>query len=374
MKTSTDLLVIGGGLHGLSAALQSARLGLQVTVVERDFVGRHASGATAAGVRTLGRAVEELPLSFEAAENWHRMVELVDDDCGFRAAGQLQVAEDEAALTAIEHRVRCLETAGMFHERLLGADDLRAIIPDLPSHCLGGAWVGGDGSADPHRTIRSFRAACEKAGVRIAEECAVSSLNRQGDIWSARTGIGVIEAPLVINAAGAWANKLAEMAGESLEHEIRTSMMIVTERVCPRVAPVVGSFGRKLSFKQTSEGTILLGGGSQGRLSADRNSSFVDMLALSETAQSAVHLFPWLKDIRIVRTWAGMEAMTKDHLPVLGWSAEVEGMIHAFGFSGHGFQLVPSVGRALARLAAGLDPVHDLSIFSSRRLTRAQAQ
>ncbi|PWE53707.1 FAD-dependent oxidoreductase [Metarhizobium album] len=370
MNKSTDLLVIGGGLHGLSAALQSARLGLKVTVVERDFVGRHASGSTAAGVRTLGRAVEELPLSLEAAETWHHMVELVGDDCGFRAAGQLQVAEDEAALAAVSARVHGLESAGMSHERLLGADDLRAIIPDLPPHCLGGAWVSGDGSADPHRTIRAFRAACEKAGVRIIEECRVSSLKRRGGIWSAQTEIGVIEAPLVINAAGAWASNLAKMAGECVSHEIRTSMMIVTERVHPRIAPVVGSFGRKLSFKQTTEGTILLGGGAQGKLAKDRNSSSVDMVALSETAQTAVNLFPWVKGLRIVRTWAGMEAMTRDHIPVLGWSPELEGMIHAFGFSGHGFQLVPSVGRALAQLAAGMVPAHELSAFSSSRLAK----
>ncbi|MDH0873941.1 NAD(P)/FAD-dependent oxidoreductase, partial [Agrobacterium pusense] len=272
MDSNTDLLVIGGGLHGLSAALQSARLGLKTIIIERDFVGRHASGATAAGVRTLGRATEELPLSLEAADAWHHMVDIVGDDCGFRPAGQLQIAEDESALSAISARIARLQTAGMFHERLLDAEEVRAIIPDLPRHCLGAAWVSSDGSADPHRTIRSFRVACGKAGVRIKEQCAVTGLARQGGIWAVRTTKGKIEAPLVLNAAGAWASTLAEMAGEHVEHDIRTSMMIVTERVHPKVSPVVGSFGRKLSFKQTTDGTILLGGGSQGKLSPDRNS------------------------------------------------------------------------------------------------------
>jgi sarcosine oxidase subunit beta len=346
---------------------------LGVIVVERDFVGRQASGATAAGVRTLGRAVEELPLSLEAAGAWHDMISLVGDDCGFLASGQLQVAEDEAALAAVTARVRRLQAHGMHHEELLGSDELKALVPDLPSHCLGGVWVAKDGAADPHRTIRAFQTACQGAGVRIFEERAVLGLSRVGNRWRIETGGGAIEAPTVLNAAGAWAGRVAEMAGEHVEQSIRTSMMIVTERVSPRVAPVVSSFGRKLSFKQTPGGTILIGGGAQGRLAPDRNSSTVDMRALSEAAQSAARLFPWTKGLRIVRTWAGMEAMTRDHIPVLGWSAELEGMIHAFGFSGHGFQLVPSVGRTLAQLAAGIVSDHDLSPFSARRLTAQPA-
>lgn len=255
----------------------------------------------------------------------------------------------------------------MHHERLLGIQELKAIIPDMPPHCLGAAWAPGDGAADPHRTLRAFRNAAQASGVLIRESCALSALSRRGDVWAAQTGDGVIEAPLVLNAAGAWAGRVAAMAGDDVDHAIRTSMMIVTERTRPRVSPVVSSQGRKLSFKQTSAGTLLIGGGAQGRLAPDRNSASVDVRALAEAAQAAVRLFPWARGLRIVRSWAGMEAMTPDRLPVLGYSTQVEGLIHAFGFSGHGFQLVPSVGRALAALAMGGRPDHDLRAFSPAR-------
>lgn len=368
MSRTADILVVGGGLHGLSAALQAARRGAAVVLLERDFLGSRASGATAAGVRTLGRDPAELPLSLEAAETWRHIADLVGDDCGFRACGQLQVAEDEAALARIVARVRGLQARGMQHEQLLDQSELRRAHPEIAPHCLGAAWAEGDGAADPHRTIRAFRDAALRAGVDILERCPVLSLTRLSTTWRVDTPLGAFAAPIVVNAAGAWAAGLAALAGEQLSLSVRTSMMIVTERTVPRVVPVVSSMGRRLSFKHTAEGTLLIGGGTQGRLAEDGNSAKVNAVALSEAAQAATRLFPWARGLRIVRAWAGMEAQTADHLPVLGCSTVHPGLIHAFGFSGHGFQLVPSVGRALAMLATGDTPDHDLSAFSPARV------
>lgn len=370
---NADILVIGGGLHGLSAALQSARRGASVILVERHFLGRHASGATAAGVRTLGRDPAELPLSLEAAGMWHEMAELVGDDCGFTACGQLQVAEDEAALSKIKARVRALQSKGFMHETMIGPEEMQELVPDLSPHCLGGAWVSGDGSADPHRTICAFRDAALRAGVEIHEECLVTGLQRCNDRWQAQTSRGVFEASIIVNAGGAWADQVAALAGEPVQQSIRTSMMVVTERTQTRVKPVVSSLGKKLSFKQTAQGTMVIGGGSQGRLAADRQSAGVDFVALAASVGAAVRLFPKTRGLRIVRTWAGMEAMTRDHLPVIGFSRGAPGLIHAFGFSGHGFQLVPSVGRVVADLACKGQTDHDLGAFDVERLSKERA-
>lgn len=364
-----DVLVIGGGLHGLSAALQLARRGASVQLVERHFVGRHASGATAAGVRTLGRSFAELPLSLEAAATWHRMTDLVDDDCGFVACGQLRVAEDEAALAKIAARIASLAEMGLYHERLIDAEEVRSLLPGVAPHCIGGAWVAGDGSADPHRTIRAFRDAAIRAGVKITEDCQVTGLKRTAGRWQATTSRGAFEAGLIVNAAGAWADQIAALAGDPVRHSIKTSMMIVTERVEPKIGPVVGSMGRRLSLKQTAQGTLLIGGGAQGKLAADRQSATVDVPALASSVQAAIRVFPALEGVRIVRTWVGMEALTEDHMPVIGPSATVEGLFHVFGFSGHGFQLVPSVGRVVADLLCDGATDHDLQPFTPQRVT-----
>ncbi len=101
-----DVVVIGGGLHGLSAALHLARAGKRVTIVERAWVGRHASGATAAGVRTLSRDLAEVPISLEAMDMWHRIETIVGDHCGFHAHGQIRVAETEQHLVDAERAGR----------------------------------------------------------------------------------------------------------------------------------------------------------------------------------------------------------------------------------------------------------------------------
>ena len=94
--TAPDVIVIGGGLHGCSTALHLARRGIAALVIEKDHVGRHASGVNAGGVRRLGRHPAEIPLSVASMELWHTIRDLVDDDCGFRSHGQVKVAENEA--------------------------------------------------------------------------------------------------------------------------------------------------------------------------------------------------------------------------------------------------------------------------------------
>src|SRR3954471_16920743 len=118
MRTA-DVIVIGGGLHGCSAALHLARAGLKCIVLEKDYVGRHASGVNAGGVRRLGRHLAEVPLSVASMELWHRIGDLVDDGCGFESHGQVKVAESEADLESLRRRVETLAALGFHHEELV---------------------------------------------------------------------------------------------------------------------------------------------------------------------------------------------------------------------------------------------------------------
>ena len=113
---SADVIIIGGGLHGCSAALHLARAGVKVIVLEKDHVARHASGVNAGGVRRLGRHLAEVPLSVASLELWKHIEDLVDDPCGFESAGQIKVAENDAELDRLKARVAELQALGFHHE------------------------------------------------------------------------------------------------------------------------------------------------------------------------------------------------------------------------------------------------------------------
>jgi len=373
MTAIYDAAVVGGGLHGLSAALHLARAGRRVVLLERAWIGRHASGASAAGVRTLGRPVAELPISLEAMAMWHDIERLVGDDCGFHADGQVKVAESADELAALEQRAAMLRSLGYHQEEVVGANELRRLLPAIAPHCVGAAVARDNGAADPHRTLRAFRRAAEAAGAVLMEGCGIEAVEPTGDRWRLVGTRATVEAAIVVNAAGAWAGRFAGLFGDHFSLGTKASMMIVTERVAPMVRPVVSCVGRQLSFKQTDRGTLLIGGGVQGRFDLPGEKTTVDFLALARAARAAQALFPAVVGVSILRAWAGLEAKTDDLLPVIGPSPAAPGVLHAFGFSGHGFQLVPVVGAIIAELALTGSTRRQIAPFDLRRLLPKEA-
>lgn len=368
-----DVAVVGGGLHGLSAALHLQRAGRRVVVLEQSWIGRHASSATAAGVRTLGRALEEIPISLEAMEMWHRMASLVGDDCGFHAGGQLRVAEFEHQMPELLRRHAIVEGLGYRHEEIIDAVELRRLLPSIAPRCAGALMSRRDGAADPHRTIAAFRRACEQEGVTIREGATVDAADWQYGVWRLRMTDRIVEAPFVVNAAGAWGGRIAALFGDVIPLGLKASMMIVTERLGPLLRAVVSVVGRSLSFKQSAQGTLVIGGGLQGSADLDRQSSSVDFVTLAKGARAATELFPSVGTVRISRSWTGIEAKTNDLLPVIGPSQLAPGLFHVFGFSGHGFQLVPVAGAIIRDLIVDGATNRAIDAFSPKRLHQERA-
>jgi sarcosine oxidase, subunit beta len=345
-----DAIVIGGGLHGCSAALHLARRGMKPLVIEKDHVGRHASGVNAGGVRRLGRHVAEIPLSVASMELWHQIADLVDDPCGFESHGQVKVAESDSELDVLRRRVAEVRALGFEHEELIGQAELRQIVPAIADHCVGAIICRRDGAALPYRTTLSFKRKAESLGARFLEQTRAQSVRRDGSNWRVETDSGAHEAPILVNAAGAWADRVAAQLGEAVPLLPSAFMLMISAPMPPFIKPVLGAAGRPLSFKQFTNGTVLIGGGYQGRLDRDSNWTDLDFIGLGTSAQAVWDLFPVMRSAQIVRCWAGIEARMPDDIPVIGPSSTSEGVFHAFGFSGHGFQLGPIVGSIIAEL------------------------
>lgn len=351
-QLGADVIVIGAGIHGSSTALHLARRGLAVIVIEKDYAGRHASGVNAGGVRQLARHVAEIPLSVASMELWEQIEDLVGDDCGFEAHGQVLVAETEAELAGFAERVADLRVRGFTHEELIDAKELKRLLPAVSDSCPGGIVSRRDGAADPFRTTQAFRRAAIAAGATFHEGVKVTSLRRESGKWRIESTAGVFEAAQVVNAAGAWADRIAASVGEPVPLEVIAPMLMITSRIPAFIEPVVILRSRILSFKQFANGTVMIGGGYRGRPIRDDNVSILDWRKLKESARTVWELFPVMRSATIVRAWAGIEARMPDDIPVIGPSRTAEGLFHQFGFSAHGFQLGPATGATVAELVA----------------------
>jgi sarcosine oxidase, subunit beta len=370
---AVDAIVIGGGLHGSATALHLARAGLAVTVLEKDYVGRHASSANAGGVRRLGRALPEIPLACAALAAWHEIGELVDDDCGFVSSCQVKVAENESELRALSDRRKTLLSLGFEHEEIIDRTQLRELLPAIAPHCVGGMVVHGDGHANPFLTMQAFKRKALALGVRFLEGAAVEDVKKHVDNWQVVSAQGNVHAPTLVNCAGAWGGRVAAMLGENVPVQANAFMLMITSRVKPFVEPVVGAQGRTLSFKQFDNGTVMIGGGYLGRAEADSNRTHLNFRGLAASAATAAALFPGLSGVQIVRCWAGIEGVLPDNIPVIGASA-APGAFHAFGFCGHGFALGPIVGRLIAELVTTGKASLPIEAFDIGRFGAAHAK
>ncbi len=347
---SADAIVIGGGLHGCSAALHLALRGQRVAVLEKNTVGRHASGVNAGGVRRLGRDLAEIPLAIASLEIWQQIEELVGDDCGFQASGQVKLAESDADLAKLEARASTLRAAGFSHEEVIGRDEARRLVPAAAPHITGGLVARADGYADPYRTTMAFKARAQAQGVTFFEHTRAQGVERRGDLWSVESDAGRLTAPVLVNCAGAWGDRVAAWLDEPVPLEARGLMLMVTARVPHFNDPVVGLASRALSFKQTAAGTVVIGGALETPADREAETTTIDLRRVARSARTVSEVFPHLRKVPIMRCWAGIEGFMPDGLPVLGASARHEGLFHAFGFSAHGFQLGPISGRLIAEL------------------------
>lgn len=372
--SDTDVAVIGGGIHGCAAALNLARRGLKVTVLERDRVGRHASGVNAGGVRTLLRHEAEIPLALASRKIWQAIEAEIGVDCGYHAAGQLAVAETDAAMDELVARHRRLSRLGHTHERLIDAREVRVRVPGIASCVRGGLLAEEDGAAIPYKATRAFADAAVAAGARVIEGARVTGLERTGRGWRVGWPEGALYAGAVVNAAGAWGDRIAALAGEAIALSWFLPMMMVTARVPQSLKPVIINTARPLSFKQLANGCLLIGGGRPASGSRRDLRYRLDLAGLKASARTVADLFPGFADVPIVRGWAGFEGRFEDDIPAIGPGRLGPGLIHAFGFCGHGFQLAPIVGRLIADMIVDGRPRLALDAFSPLRFRSANPQ
>lgn len=375
-KYADDVLIIGAGLQGCAIGMFLARSGWKVTLVDKGVPGRHASGVNAGGLRLLMRDVREYPLSMRAMEMWRNLERFVDPSavhsCEVRlGSSQIAIALDEAEMAWVRARHQEMLRRGYTCEEFIDPHELRRMLPGLADSVLGGLISRGDGHANPANAALAFRQASEAAGAVIHERCALNGLKQNANgRWLADTDVGAIEANWVVNCAGAWGSQVAAQLGDELPIKVLALSMMVTARVKPFIEPVVIGIDRPLSFKQSAVGSLVIGGGISGKPCLEEGISFTIMDRMASSAAATLEAFPVLAGVPVLRTWTGLEGATPDGVPYIGPSAIHKGLWHVFGFCGHGFQLAPAVGEAVAHSLVN-DSIHpSIEPFNTTRFSR----
>ena len=346
----SEVLIIGAGLMGFSTALQLAMRGIHCRVLDKNSPGRHASGVNAGGLRQLNRDPAEIPLSVAAAEMWRQIELLVGTDCDSRFPGQIRVAENATDMLLLEQRAAMVRELGYAHEQVIGRKELYELAPALRPGCTGALICRNDGYARPFHALDAFRRKAGSLGVDYHSSTRVDELTRKKNTWRVTTPRGEFSAPVLVNCAGAWAGSVASILGDPVPLKPGAPMLMITERLPHFIDPVIGAASRKLSFKQMQNGTLLIGGAHMAELDVTRQVTDMNWARLATSARTVLTLFPQLENVRIVRTWAGIEGFMPDNLPVISTSSASPGAYHAFGFSAHGFQLSPVVGKIMSQL------------------------
>lgn len=355
----TSVVIVGGGLIGLSAAwhLRRANPAARVTVMERTAIGAAASGSSAAGVRAMGRDPAERALALESLARWPDLDRELEGQTGYRRGGGIRVALDDSAWRQVAAWV-AEQRADRVPVELADAAAIRRLAPGLTPDCRGGVHCAIDGQADAMATVRAFAAAARRVGARIEEGVSAVTLVVERDrVVGVGTADGRREScDVLIAAGGVWTRTLVAGIGVTLPLATRALQMLLTTPAPCELAPVVSAFNHKLSFKQLDGGAYLIGGGWPARV-VDESANAWALLDDSVQASLSVarEVYPPVASCALAQGWAGLEAFMPDDLPVIGPVPGLDGLLVAAGFSGHGFALSPAVGDLLARLALGHD-------------------
>jgi len=359
-----SVVIVGGGLMGLSAAFHLRRTDptVSVTVLERDRVGAAASGASAAGVRAMGRDPGERALALASLRRWPDLHRELEADVHYHRGGCLRLALDEPAWRAAGGWIAEQRAHGVPVEVVDAATARRlasGITPDSP----GGVWCPIDGHADAMATVRAFASAARRIGARIEEGIGARALvTERGRMVAVERTDGLREpCETAIVTAGTWSAGLLTPLGVRLPLETRALQMLLTAPAPKTLAPVLGGFEQKLSLKQFDDGAYLIGGGWPARIT-DVAGNRYEMLddSVKASLEVARLIYPRVGSYDLARSWAGLEAFTPDGVPVIGPVPDVKGLLVAAGFSGHGFALSPAVGDVLARVALRRDALETL--------------
>jgi len=370
MKTSADVIIIGGGIIGCSTAYYLAKKGRSVIVLEKSEVfGYGGSGRNGGGVRQSGRDKRELPLAMYGVKNlWPNLSQELGTDVEYYQHGNLRLGKTDEHIDILKGLTATAVGQGL-DVKMISGEEVRDICPHLSDEVIGASWCPTDGHANPLQATLAFHNKARQLGVRFLTGQNVLSLKMiGGELRQVVTTDGFFEADKIILAAGLESRPISQSIGVDVPMKAIALDTLITDAQPPMFYQMLGTAMADFYGHQTTHGSFVFGGGKP--LNPDYISSTSDhtpIEATADTCRGILGYIPAMKHAKVVRSWVGIVDWCEDKVPVISKVEDVPGLILGCGFSGHGFGISPAVGTVLSELACDETPSIDISGLSYDR-------
>ena len=357
---SADVVVIGGGVSGLSSAYYLARAGKDVIVIEKGTVGGEASGRSGGMISERVDEPPLIPLAVESLRLWAAL----DDELGypteFTHQGRLQVAVMEEEMGDLISEREVAQRHGISVD-LLDTSEIRDMIPWISERTLGGTFFANGGHANPQRSVQAFAWAFQDMGGRLYQSTAVTGMKVvDGKVSSVETTGGAIEADVVVGAAGPQTGLMADMVGVHVPVAPARVEMLATAPLEPLFE--IALAGNGLYGRQAARGNLLFGGGAHEwtdvGLTTDPDKPNTPLIR--NIARRLAELLPGAADVPVIRSWAGVVEQAPDYLPIIDILDSPSNYVVVTA-SAHGFGLTPATGKVVSDLVLHGESSVDIS-------------
>jgi len=356
LRDRYDVVIVGGGVHGLACAYYLAERGVRdVAVLEKQYLGAGASGRNTAIIRSNYRTPEGVAFYDESVRLYEELSARLGYNVLFSQQGHLTLAHTDSAIMGLRVRAEVNQLCGV-RSRLVWPDEIRKLVPaldvsDRPRYPVLAALYHPPGGIVRHdAVVWGYAREADRLGAHLHPHTEVTGIDvAGGQVTGVRTTRGNVRTGVVLNATAGFCSTIAKMVDLRLPITTHPLQAFVTEPLKAFLDKVIVSANLHVYVSQTDRGECVIGSEIDPYLSYSHRST---LPFLEATAHHTLELFPCLKDVRVLRQWAGICDMTPDYSPIMGEVPGLRGFYLDVGWGTYGFKAGPVSGRRMAELIA----------------------